>query len=358
MRNRFASIIFALLMFALSSYAQVTPYTPGITTDGLIYRLPKTALRIQLIVERTQYTPGDFCGYSELYLDTPNPSSEPTTTYRIISIGNEAYGVADTTKCYAVKFNNKLMTTNAELTDDGFLLAVNGEAIKTQSKLEKKPVFNNADKALNPRDFMSSDILKAGSVSKMAQLTAEEIYDIRDSRNQLNRGEADFMPKDGEQLKVMLNNLATQEKALTQAFLGATLKDTIAYNIEYCPNGEVKKDILARFSKHLGLLDNDNVAGAPLYISVTDLHTLPAEQIDPKSKKRSEDGIVVNIPSRARITIEDGEKRIQPYTFETLMAQLGRTEVLSNDLFGKKLITTIQLSPVTGAVIKIESKNQ
>lgn len=357
MKRRITAIIVTTLLFALGVSAQVTPYTPGITTDGLIYRLPKTAIRLQLIVERTTYTPGEFCGYSELYLGTPNPSSEPATSYKIVGISSETYGVADTTKCYAVKFNNKLMTTNAELTDDGFLLAINGEGLKVQSKLEKIPVFSNAEKPLKPRDFMSSDILKAGSVSKMAQLTAEEIYDIRDSRNQLNRGEADFMPKDGEQLKVMLNNLATQEKALTQAFLGATIKDTLAYNLEYCPKGEVKREILARFSKHLGLLESDNVSGAPLYITVTDLHTLPAEQIDPKAKKKVDDGIVVNIPSRARITIEDGEKRIQPYYFESPMAQLGRTDILSNDLFGKKMVTVLQLSPVTGAVIKLESKN-
>lgn len=356
MKNRFNILIMAL-MLAIGASAQVTQYTPGITTDGLVYRLPKTAIRLQLLVERTTYTPGNFCGYSELYLDTPNPSSEPSTSYRIIGISSEAYGIADTTKCYAVKLNNKLMTNTVELTDDGFLLAINTNATKHKSKLEEKPVFTNPGKPLNPRDFMSADILKAGSVSKMAQLTAEEIYDIRDSRNQLNRGEADFMPKDGVQLKVMLNNLATQEKALTQAFLGATVRDTVAYNIEYCPKGEVKKGVLARFSKHLGLLDSDDVSGAPLYITVTDLHTLPAEQIDPKAKKKPEDGIVVNIPSRARITIEDGEKRIQPYTFETSMAQIGRTDVLSNELFGKKIVTMLQLSPVTGAVIKIESKN-
>lgn len=357
MRKTLITTLILTMMYTLGIDAQVTPYTPGITTDGLIYRLPKTAIRLQLVVERTTYTPGEFAGYAELYLGTANVSKEATTTYRIVGINSETYGIADTTKCYAIRFNNKLMTTNAKLTDDGFLLAINTEANTPTYKLEKIPVFGKSEAPLNPKDFMSQEILKAGSISKMAQLSAEEIYDIRDSRNQLSRGEADFMPKDGEQLKVMLNNLARQERALTQLFLGSTVTDTMAYNIEYCPEKEVKKNILARFSKHLGMLDADNVAGAPIYISVTDLHTLPAEQVDPKAKKKIEDGLVVNIPSRARITIEDGDSRFQPYTFETPMAQLGRTDILSNELFGKKIVTMLQLSPITGAVTKMESKN-
>lgn len=356
MRNRIITLI-AALAFAMGAGAQVSPYTPGITSDGLIYRLPKTAIRVQLIVERTTYTPGDYAGYAELYFDAKNVAREASTSYKIVGISAEAYGVADTTKCYSIRFNNKLMTTNASLTDDGFLLSVNTDAPVVDYKLDSMPVFGKPATPLNPKDFMSADILKAGNVAKMAQLIAEEIYDIRDSRNQLSRGEADFMPKDGEQLKVMLNNLATQETALTQLFLGTTVRDTMAYRLEYCPTGEVKRDVLARFSKHLGLLDADDLSGAPLYISITDLHTLPAEQIDPKGKKKIEDGLVVNIPSRAHIVIEDADQRIQPYSIDVPMAQLGRTDVLSNELFGKKIITTLLLSPTTGAVLKMETKN-
>ena len=59
----------------------------------------------------------------------------------------------------------------------------------------------------NPNDYMNEDILSAGSTAKMAELTAKDIYDIRESRNQLARGQADFMPKDGTQLRIMMENL-------------------------------------------------------------------------------------------------------------------------------------------------------
>lgn len=58
------------------------------------------------------------------------------------------------------------------------------------------------------------------------------------------RGEADFMPKDGEQLKIMLANLSKQENALMQVFEGTTVKDTIEKVINFIPEKEVNKQNL------------------------------------------------------------------------------------------------------------------
>ena len=58
----------------------------------------------------------------------------------------------------------------------------------------------------------------ASSRAKMAELVAKEIYNIRESKNALLRGEADNMPQDGAQLKIMLDNLNLQERAMTEMF--------------------------------------------------------------------------------------------------------------------------------------------
>ena len=60
----------------------------------------------------------------------------------------------------------------------------------------------------------------ASSTAKMAELVAKEIYNIRESKNALVRGQADNMPKDGAQLKLMLDNLEEQERAMTEMFSG------------------------------------------------------------------------------------------------------------------------------------------
>ena len=67
-----------------------------------------------------------------------------------------------------------------------------------------------AQKKVNPKDFLTEEILMASSTAKMAELVAKEIYNIRESKNALVRGQADNMPKDGAQLKLMLDNLEEQ----------------------------------------------------------------------------------------------------------------------------------------------------
>ena len=57
---------------------------------------------------------------------------------------------------------------------------------------------------MNPRRYLTEEILAAGSTAKMAELTAREIYDLRENRSLLIKGQADFMPQDGQQLKLML----------------------------------------------------------------------------------------------------------------------------------------------------------
>lgn len=115
---------------------------------------------------------------------------------------------------------------------------------------EEEP-FRPAPKAkpLNPRDYMSQDILAAANQPKMAQLVAQEIYDVRDSRNLLSRGRADFMPKDGEQLRLMYEQLNRQERALMQLFQGTTTVDTTEYVVTLVPEKKAQRVMAFRFRR-------------------------------------------------------------------------------------------------------------
>ena len=110
---------------------------------------------------------------------------------------------------------------------------------------------------------MNEDILSAGSSAKMAELCALEIYDIRDSKSLLNKGQADFMPKDGEQLRIMLANLETQENALMQ--LSAVLQSATRWS-----RGEVRAHEACREAVAFPLfkVDGHNRCRRPLAASL------------------------------------------------------------------------------------------
>ena len=328
-------------------------YQPGVTTEGAVYFLPKTAIKITVQVEKTSYTPGDFAKYAERYLRIKDVSPTPSVSYRITRIRQEAVAVADTAKRYAVEFNAKTSASNINLSDDGILLSINAEPKKTATA--KPFVAAPRPASINPRQYMSEEILAAGSTAKMAELTAQDIYEIRESRNLLIRGQADNMPKDGEQLRLMLTQLDLQDRSMTSLFTGVTVSDTTEQVFTIIPDKEIYHDVLFRFSSKSGLVDKDDLSGTPYYINIEDLKTVPApEPVDPKKKLKQVPGIYVNIPGKMRATISNMKEEI--LSTEFLAGQFGNVELLSDALFNKRYTTHLWLHPLSGAVDKLEAE--
>jgi hypothetical protein len=198
---------------------------------------------------------------------------------------------------------------------------------------------------------MTEEILLAGSTNKMAELIAREIYNIRESKNSLTRGQADYMPQDGAALKLMLNNLETQEKALTEMFTGFTERTEQTFTFYVEPEKEIKDQVVFRFSNKLGVVKEDNLAGEPIYISVTNENTLPPANEEEKAKKKLE-GIIYNIPGKASVTIKGNGK--QYVNEEVFLTQFGETEVLIDNLFNKKVNTRVIFNTTTGGIVKID----
>ncbi len=357
--HRFVWVALCLSFLTTPSVAQteIAPFRPGLTLEGVNYFLPKTVFEVVLTAEKAVTVPGEFAPYSDRYLRQPNVPTEETTLWTLKALTLLSYGVPDSTKAYTIKLNSKTSAPLVSLTDDGLLLSINKQV--TPEPTPDLPKSVPAPKRVNGRDFMTHDILSAGSTAKMAQLTAEEIYDIRDSRNALIRGEADNMPKDGAQLKLMLENLDKQSAALETLFKGQTLTSTEVQSLDYEPLSDAsqvgKRQLLCRFSRRFGLVDSDDLSGEPLWITIKPIGILPSAVDDEsvaRKKEKMEQGVYVNQPQRAKVIIETSSQVL--LETEVAIAQLGTTEVLSDALFNKKMETTVTLHQHTGSVKNIQ----
>lgn len=351
----------------------VSMYTPGVTDEGVVYFLPKTEIELQVTVTRINYTPGEFCQYAGRYLRLTDISSQLEESWEIKQIKAVSAGVPDPNKVYAVKLKDKSVAAQVELTPDGIIKAIN-----TTSPAEKNAASSSTETKearINPRDYLTEEILLAGSTAKMAELVAKEIYNIRESKNSLVRGQADYMPQDGAALKLMLENLEKQEKALTQMFAGTTDKEEKVINVrvdldedteskdmenlqledlysgsENTGSEDTKDKVAFRFSQKLGVLEADNLAGEPYYVSVVNMEALPAAA-EGKAKKKL-DGIIYNIPGKAKVTVYTAAKDY--FEGELDVTQFGTTETLVDNLFNKKINTRVIFNPNTGGIIKID----
>lgn len=344
-----------LLPLSAAAQTEVGTYQPGVTAEGITYFLPTTQIRVLVTATRTHHTPGEFCNYAERYLRLKDVTQTPYDEWKIQEIEIIPFGTADKSKAYSIKLKSKTSAPFVQLTPDGRLLAINSPSKEEEEELPLPAIIKDQSPKINGADFKTEEILSAGSTSKMAELTANEIYDIRENRNLLTKGQADFMPKDGEQLRLMLANLEVQEKGLMQLFKGTSTTDTHVFAFDVNATENITKHALFSFSKYLGMVDTDDPAGTPVYISIEDQKTLPtpAAEKEGKSKKEPNDVRYI-IPSRASVRVFSDEEE---YVSQSVaMAQFGRVEHLGGELFNKKETTHLQLSPVTGNIVRIEAE--
>ena len=262
----------------------------------------------------------------------------------------EVIGVPDKENVYFVKMKDKTVAPLIELGKDGIVYSINmplgsGQR-KTTPTIQPKVTGNTPN--VNPRDFLTEEILMANSTAKMAELVAKEIYSIRESKNALLRGEADNMPKDGAQLKLMLDNLTLQERAMTEMFAGKVTTEEKIYTIRIVPK-EMKHEVAFRFSKKLGIVANNNLAGEPVYITIADLKSINIPEADPKKQV---DGIAYNVPGRARVTLDYHNEEL--YNAEIPVTQFGVVEYLAPVLFNKNSVIKVLFDTNTGGLVKVD----
>ena len=351
-QNTIISIIFCLLSvvccpLSIMAQTEVEPFVPGSTLEGISYYLPRTAFRVTVTAEKTTTRPGDFYKYADRYLRLQNVPTEESVQWSLKSITLEPYGKPDKNKAFSIKLKSKTVAPLVGLSRDGILLSINCDAEETFLPDLPKPEKGAAPE--NPRSYMTQEMLAAGSTAKMAELCAQEIYDIRDSKNALVRGEADNTPKDGAQLKLMLDQLDKQASVLESLFSGTTQTDTDVFALFYDPQEETDRDVLFRFSEKLGVLDFENLAGEPVIISVKPMETIPTtvpNEETAKKRAKMEHGVYYNIPVRTKIKVTYGGQEY--VSMETPMAQFGIVEILANTLFDKKTTTQVTFFQATG----------
>ena len=318
---------------------------------GVSYTLPKTSLITEIVVNKVTEKNGSYYAYAERFLQLKDVVKEDKTYYELKEVRVVNKGIPNSDESYLIEFKPGTIAPYVYLTNNNLLCAINAEIVLDAPQKEAdKPAPKK--KALDPNSILSGEILGAGSIIKMAEMAANQIYRIRESRMDIITGQADNLPPDGEAMKITLAQLDEQEKALISLFSGTTERTEEVYEITLIPEEEFKKEVLFRFSEKLGVLDPDDLAGTPIYIDLTNVGEQP--QLDPKeaAKREKMSGVFYNVPGTGHYTITMSGKTL--LMGETPVVQFGVKEVLAAKLFeDKKLPVKITFYPETGAIKQI-----
>lgn len=300
---------------------------------GVTYNLPTTVVNVEVTASCTQIKAGVFAPYAEKFLGLKEVALEDKTLWQVEGIRMVPVAKADSTQIYHILFSEKGALPTFYFSQERTLLAIN-HAVSLPE--EPEPVSPQPEDKLTfkPSDVMTGEMLKAGSKAKQAELVAEEILSIRESRSELVRGEADNMPKDGKQLQLMLDHLSAQEVALMSLFVGTITTSQSSRTYCYHPIQETERDLLFRFSSQLGFVDVDDFAGAPYYVSLVVTEDNRMAPMDAKAIKKLEKGIAFCVPGKAHITLSNASQKLAEGDMR--LAQFGHVEQLPQAQFTDK----------------------
>lgn len=372
MRKSIQKTIIALIVFNCQlsifnlSYAQ-TEVTQGVTFGkkfGVTYMLPQTEIKIEAEATRQHYEPGQFSKYAERYLRLRDVKQEAETSWTLDEVKVNIVGVPDPSNIYFVEMKDRTTAPLMELTADGIVRSIN-LPFTGDKKTEQPQAKQQEDEALpDPRTFLTEEILMTNSTAKMAELVAREIYSIRESKNALLRGEAENLPKDGAQLQIMLDNLNKQEKAMVQMFEGKVTTETHHFTKRVTPE-EMSNHVVFRFSKKLGFVEADDLAGEPVELSIVNKQLIPEQPAEPEGKssrsiisiltngnKSAIEGVAYNVPGKADVKLTYQHKDI--INTELSLTQFGTREYLADQLFNRNTVTQVLFDVNTGALLKID----
>lgn len=323
---------------------------------GLVYSLPITALEVEVTATHEVGKKGPYYLYAKKSIGTEKAVAEDYEKWVITDVKVHPYGVSDSSTQYLMQLRPGALTS-ITVDPNGMLLAINKD-IKPQTTVslgnEVKPEQVKWPTGNEYLDFVDEDFVASKSSAKQAQLLAESLMEVRESKLALTRGTADVMPADGKQMELMLESLGQQEAALTAAFTGSVTTETISRKFTYIPEKD-SKQILFRMSDFAGFVDAEDLSGDPVYIQIETVNeaSIPVDSKG-EPKKLPKNAVIYNIPGSAQVSITALDKKY--YDKELQMSQFGMTFGLDPILFtDKKEPSYAVFDPVTGALLEIGS---
>ncbi len=354
--KRIPATLLILASVTLGAWAQGLQKNESV----MVYAMPKTVLQFDVTLEKVEQKVGRFYLYAQRYLQTTDVITEDKTSYVVKSISLRTRTVADEQRQFMIYPNANLATSMISIDHNGVLVSINAEpATSNNGEVKCLPLIPaqtvSCDASFDLPFFNNEQIL-ANSVSKMAEITAKQIYRLRDSRLSWLNGDVDHMPADGESMKVILAELEKTERELCELFVGKTMRQSITTTVEYVPTASVKNHVLCRVSNAKGLVAADDLSGAPIFLHV-DAQKLGQEpdNLDPsakdsKSNSKNPPAVYYNLPGKATVRVSEGAK--VHFSDQLVMPQFGMNLSLPQDLF-KRGKVSVRFDTRTGALLEV-----
>ena len=340
-----------MLLLALAACKPANQMITVVPIDGrssapagrsVFYALPRTAITIDVSIDRIQQVPGPFAEYAGRFLGLGNIIRTNTTTYRIAEIQINSFSEPDPQQLYFVSIPPEKLMSNTffiSLTESGLLQSINmpfdNREIQTGGNVTT-PLgtpgnvftfnyfidFNLQERVDTVLERVQIDTLVVTRqtlrrtmvekpIETRAREVAEHILLIRNKRFAIITGYAEI-PYSREALEFMYSELGKQEDEYLQLFTGLTSANQIRYRFTFVPDQATSNQphTLFFFSEREGVVPTMRRDAEPVVLT-TERNQLTRRAdlfgLNAPTATESETGVLFyRIPEHAVVTILSG----------------------------------------------------
>lgn len=319
---------------------------------ALVYYSPKTTITVDFTYVVETHEQGIYSDFAEAMLGTDAAETENRTIYTLQKAQIGTASSADYSRPHKVIPDAcvpMLLTINEKGVLKGYNLPAE-HSVKSDNKHK-----SSTNKAQTSDKYLPvsiapypEEVLEAATPLAQANAVAKQIFRIRETRMYLLNGEVEHLPADGQAMKLVLDELDKQEKALTELFIGKKSVRTEHKRILLQPSEE---DNLYFFSEENGFTNADNLDADTIRVKMS-LHAQQLKANDNKKKKGAAlSQIVYNLPGSACVSVSYGGRIIEKRT--VAVAQLGVDVPLAKEVFTGSELPIIVFNEKTGNIVSI-----
>ena len=370
--------VFIAMLFINCVFAQVSVYHVDASTDlsgknGLLYALPKTAIKVVVTVKKTENKKGPYAEYAAKYLDLDNVILNDYSSYEITGMQLTPVAVPDPANYYFVEINDKVSKEGKSmllsLSQSGLILGLDnsfgtkdikemiakskgsGDAYdnlfsyfaetnlyeKTDTIIRKVVV----DTAVIIKKYFEHRWIEKSNEQKAVE-AANMISKIRENRFNLLTGYQE-VAYDAGALIYMDKELQTMEKDYLSLFTGITFEEEFSYSFTVVPdeNDETGKLPVFNFSNRTGVSEPTGGGGEKVYLEFQrsgDTKVL-AGKVGASSEGQ---GFYYRIPERTGVKVEVSKDIVVRKDF--YISQFGVVSSLPSNA------TTLKFHEITGNI--------
>lgn len=364
---------FILLLFTASVFAspkddkkKEVPGAASALSEGVVYSLPQTGIRVKVKATRERFVHGPFQSYAQKLLGIDNAPVADADRWTIDGLSLETFSQPDPDQV------RKALGAAAQLvslTDAGVIAGINSgvkaaeSGLPTQSFIVKEPEtkVNFTDLSIwsfySPADTTKRFKLVSKNPDQKAAEAAETIFNLRNSRFALLTNANNEPLPDGKSFEIMRDELSKMEENYLALFIGKSSKQSYEFSFDYIPGEKTAKgEVFFRFSDDRGVLPKTDLSGRPVVIDVTRNEELASKQnsLASTNPEAGKSGVFYRVPGMAEIRILDGNKLL--FTSRTPVAQFGSVAPVPEELLDGNY--RLEFYTTTGAIKSIiESKS-